>query len=564
MARHEQQSNSREQGEDVTHNRRPIGRAVGYVAGLGLLAAPVSALYGISHAEADDYLGANKAHFSVTTHGKTELDFGPVGEMTIPVHRGTFGIRVEVKGISANSEGPSDVSSLFSPDTLTKYASLYGDPEQAVSGVENLLIEDAIHKGLKAEAIALAGIALLVGGGSVVLRDDLKQRHLLTPLVTAGVLAAEIATIASITTVSHPSSQENSSSIISGLDGTYFKGSTTDDEPLRSILDKAIPTIKKLGDRQNNFLKEYQATAKLSLEAQKDILATPLSNEEVIMTFSDLHCSYAMIPLLKDVADLYQPQTVISSGDDTNFGSALENGCIQKEATITESDHIVVSGGNHDSKTTEKQMSDVGMKNLGGKTLDVNGTTVLGDDDPEITPPLTSGYRVFEDEEETEEDFGKRILKQAITDQPDVITLHQPKAVQPIIDFIKSEQSEARVTSLLLNGHMHHREGPYVIWNADGTWTLQYQMGTAGGVGTATLTTFSTPFSKPLTPGETTIFFKDKESRLITGYQILVFETDGAITVNPRVNVGSSDGEALSPTQAQPEDGKDFVTALRK
>jgi predicted MPP superfamily phosphohydrolase len=564
MASLEIQDSSREQGEDVAQNRRGIIRAVGYVAGLGLLATPAAAFYGISHAEADDYLGANKTHFSVTTQGKTELDFGPVGEMTIPLHKGIFGIRAEVKGIATDSHGPLDVPTLFSPDTLSKYAGLYGDPKEAVNGVEDLLIEDAIQKGLAAEAIALAGIALLVGGGSVVIRDDFKQKRLLTPLVTAGLLAAEVASIASVTAAPASSSKETNVNVISSLDGTYFKGSTTSDEPLRSILDKAIPTIKKLGNRQNNFLEEYQTTAKLSLESQKNILATPLPNEEVIMTFSDLHCSYAMIPLLKDVADLYQPKTVISSGDDTNFGSALEKGCIQKEGTITEPKHLVVSGGNHDSKTTEKQMSDVGMKNLGGKTLDINGTTVLGDDDPEITPPLTSGYRIFEDKEETEEDFGKRILKQALEDQPDVITLHQPKAVQPIIDFIKSAESESRVASLVLNGHMHRRDGPYVLWNADGTWTVQYQMGTAGGVGTATLTTFSTPFSKPLTPGETTIFFKDKESRLITGYQILIFETDGKITVTPRVSVGSSDGLPLSAEQTQPEDGKNFVKALRR
>ena len=89
-------------------------------------------------------------------------------------------------------------------------------------------------------------------------------------------------------------------------------------------------------------------------------------------------------------------------------------------------------------------------------------------------------------------------------------------------------------------------------------------MGTAGGVGTATLTTFSTPFSKPLTPGETTIFFKDKETRLITGYQILIFQTDGKIIVTPRVSVGSSDGQPLTAEQTRPQDGKNFVKALKK
>lgn len=562
MASLEQQKNSREQGEDVARNARPIIRAVGYIAGLGILTSPAAAYYGLTHAEADDYLGANKAHFSITTNGKTKLDTGVGGAGTVPIHKGAYGVKVEVKGIES-AEDPSQISSLFSSDTIAKYASLYGDPEEAVEGVEALLVEDAIKQGLIAEAIALAAIAACVAGGSFIVRDDIKQKRLLTPLVATGLFAAEIAALgtASITPDSPPVAE---SSIIKSLDGTYFEGSSTTDEPLRTILDRAVPTIKNLGKRQNHFLEEYQAAAKLSLESQKDTLSVPLSNEEVIMTFSDLHCSYAMIPLLKEIADLYHPQTVISSGDDTNFGSALENGCIQREKTITDPSHMVVSGGNHDSKITEKQMDDAGIKNLGGKTLDINGTSVLGDDDPEITPPLTSGYRIFEGKEETEEQLGDRILEQALKDQPDVITLHQPTAVKPIIEYLNNpSDSSLRIASLVLNGHLHRRDGPYVIWNGDGSWTVQYQMGTAGGVGTATLSSFSTPFSKPLTPGEATIFFKDKESRLITGYQILSFQTDGSVTIETRVNVGSSDGQPLAADQAPPEDGKNYIEALR-
>jgi predicted phosphodiesterase len=529
--------NSREQGEDVAH-KMSITRAVGYVAGLGLLAAPVAAYYGISHASADDYLGANKAHFSITTDKHTTVDFGPIGELEIPIHKGIFGVKAEIKGIQVNTQSPSDISTLFSDETITQYATLYGDPEQAINGVKDLLVEDAIKKSIAAEAIAIAGIAVLIGGGRAVVRDDLQKKYILTPITIAGLLAIEAATFASITTVPLPSKNEETKTVTS-FNGTYFEGSSTADEPLKTILERIVPTIKNLGKRQNDFLKEYQATAKASFMTQQDAVAVPRIDEEVIMTFSDLHCSYAMIPLLKNIAELYQPSTVISAGDDTNYGSALENDCIQREKTIIKPSDLVIAGGNHDSKTTEKQMSDAGMKLLHGETIENNNTTILGDDDPEITPPLTSGYRVFEDEEETETELGTRILKKAIDETPDVVVLHQPTAVQPIIDYIDNPDTQSRITSLVLNGHTHRRNGPNIIWNKDGTWTIQYQMGTAGGVGTATLTSFSTPFSKPLTEGETTIFFKDKEKKLITGYQIIAFHPDGTVKVNPRVDVGT-------------------------
>ena len=552
MASTERLNNSREQGGDEAHRRGSLARAVGYIAGLGLFAAPAAAYYGVSHAEVDDYLGANDTVFSVTTNGKSELDFGPLGAMTVPIHKGTFGLRAEIKGIEVAPDNPSNVSTLFSDKTLASYANLYGEPDQAIAGIQDLLVEDAIKKSLTAESIALAGIILIVGSGRVLIREDMKQKFTLTPLVTGGLLAVEAAVFASIV-AAPPIDSVESQNVIRSLDGTFFEGSSTQNEPLNTILDRVIPSMRNLGKRQNSFLKEYQAASQESFNAQKSLVTSPRQNEDVIMTFSDLHCSYAMIPLLKDVADLYKPQVVVSAGDDTDFGSALEKGCIEKEKTITNPSIIVVAGGNHDSKTTEKQMTDVGMKLLKGKTITVKDTSILGDDDPEITPPLTSGYRVFEDEEESENDFGVRILEQALKDQPDIIALHQPDAIRPILDHIKNGDSSSRLTSLLLNGHLHERDGPNVIWNQDGTWTLQYQMGTAGGKGTATLTSFSTPFSKPLKTGETTIFFKDKDSRLITGYQILLFETDGTVTIMPRVDVGSADGQPIATTQGPVE-----------
>ena len=52
------------------------------------------------------------------------------------------------------------ISSLFSEQTLTAYTSLYTEPREAISGIVERLVEDAVRKGLEAEAVLLLGVAI--------------------------------------------------------------------------------------------------------------------------------------------------------------------------------------------------------------------------------------------------------------------------------------------------------------------------------------------------------------------------------------------------------------------
>jgi len=88
-------------------------------------------------------------------------------------------------------------------------------------------------------------------------------------------------------------------------------------------------------------------------------------------------------------------------------------------------------------------------------------------------------------------------------------------------------------------GHWHRSIEPRVVWNSDGTWTLVMELDTTGGaVDTPTINNFSTPWTKPQQEASFPIIFLDEETRLVTGYQIFRFETDGSAVVEPRVDIG--------------------------
>ncbi len=107
--------------------------------------------------------------------------------------------------------------------------------------------------------------------------------------------------------------------------------------------------------------------------------------------------------------------------------------------------------------------------------------------------------------------------------------------------------------SAVFYGHWHRSIKPRVIWNSDGTWTLLMELDTSGGaVDTPTINNFSTPWSKPQQEASFPVVFLDDVTRLVTGYQIYRFATDGRAIVEPRVEIGAVRSTA-DPTSERAE-----------
>jgi predicted phosphodiesterase len=487
-----------------------------------LAAAPLAAVWGISHARVEDYLGPHRVIFASNFSGEVELNLGPFGNAYLVSPASPIGLDITVGGIQTAAE---NLNSLLSEDTLIAYTSLYTEPGEAIAGIVEHLMRDAVREGLKAEAALLLGVAIWR------LRRQLMPPWIVTRVTrrraAAVYLTVVVLIIGSILVPERPKGPRYPVAI---ADGGRFSSLTVDSVLLAGVLDRGIEGIRLLSARQQRAVQTYLDSAVGSLSTQLDDLPQPGADETMILGFSDLHCNRAMTELISRLAHATQPSVVLSSGDDTVNGTAAERGCIRREAEIPDGVPFLVASGNHDSDVTEAQMSSVGMTVLDGQVVKAGGLSVLGDDDPEHNIPF-SVDRV-KDRPETEEELAQRLVDVARDQHADVLLVHQPVAAQVIMN------APDPPAPLVLWGHYHAQSGPRVIMHDDGSWTVGMQQGTAGGVREPIFTSFSTPFSPPLISADVYFYFRDNATGLITGVQPVHFRPDASVVIEERSATG--------------------------
>ena len=487
-----------------------------------LAAAPLAVVWGISHAQVEDYLGPHRVRFASNFSGEIELNLGPIGNAYLESPVGPVGLAITVGGVGIAADNPS---SLFSEKTLIAYTSLYADPEEALSGIVERLTQDAVREGLKAEAVLLLGIAIWR------LRRQLAPPWVTTKVTRRRVAAAYVTVVALIVgSILIPPRETDPRYPVSITGGERFSSLTVDSPLLADVLDRGIKGIRLLSARQQRAVKNYLDSAAASLSIQLEDLPEPAREETMILGFSDLHCNQAMTELLGRLAHATQPSIVLSSGDDTVNGTAAERGCIRREAAIPDGVPFLVATGNHDSEVTEAQMRSVGMTVLDGQVVEAAELSVLGDDDPEHNIPF-SVDRVKE-RPESEEELAQRLVDVARDKRTDVILVHQPAAARVIMSTPNPP------APLVLWGHYHAQSGPTVIMHDDGSWTVGMQQGTAGGVREPMFTSFSTPFSPPLISADVYFYFRDNATGLVTGVQPVHFRPDAKVLIEDRIATG--------------------------
>jgi predicted phosphodiesterase len=509
-----------------TRSKRTLLASVGKALLLTLLAAlaaaPFAAIWGISHAQVDDYLGPNRVNFASNFRGEIELNLGPIGNAYLASPVRPIGLLITVGGVGTAA---GNLNSLFSEQTLIAYTSLYTEPGEALSGIVERLAGDAVREGLKAEAVLLIGIAIWQ------LRRQLVPPSTATQ-VTRRRAAAIYATVVALVigSILVPEKPKDPRYPVGVADGGRFSSLTVDSVLLADVLDRGIKGIRLLSARQQRAVQTYIGSADASLSDQLDALPRPSSAETMILGFSDLHCNQAMTELISRLANVTQPSLVLSSGDDTVNGTAAERGCVRREAGIPPAVPFLVATGNHDSDVTEAQMRSAGMTVLDGQVVKAAGLSVLGDDDPEHNVPF-SVDRV-KDRTESEEEMAQRLIDVARDKHTDVLLVHQPVAARVIMNTPNPP------APLVLWGHYHAQAGPRVIMHDDGSWTVGMQEGTAGGVREPTFTSFSTPFSPPLISADVYFYFRDNATGLITAVQPVHFRPDARVVIEDRVATG--------------------------
>jgi hypothetical protein len=555
---------------------RLLARLALCLLGSALVALPIAVERGLEHAQVRDTIGLVPARLTLTGTSESELRLGILGTIEIPVSRGPVGVAVTADG-APTTPGSGGVASYFSPEMLKVYGGLFHDPRAAIARYVEQLTDDLQRRILISElTYTLVGGALLMLGSAVVdpaLRRRVEARPVVSAAVALGVglLASGVVALAEFHDwASQPDrSAAEKEYPLPSLDGTPAAGAVTDSALLHLAIEDALPKVRKLIARQDEQTRAYETTAEHGLEAAGSAMTGPRPGEVAVLLQSDMHCNAAMISLQRRVvallADRFGRGTVgllAITGDLTTNGTAAEGDCVDREAAVAAGAPVAAVTGNHDSDVTVRQMAAAGMHVLTGSTRDLAGLRVLGAGDPNRTemfgPTATRGQA-------SEQSVGTALYAKAVGDHPDLVLAHEGYAVQSFLGpgvssmdaFLAGRGSPTQwwddrirdlPASAVFYGHWHRDVAPRVVWNSDGTWTLVMELDTSGGaIADPTLNHFSTPWSQPQQPASFPVVFEDRDTGLVTGYQLYGFGTDGSVTVSPRVDVGSRGGRAVEP-----------------
>jgi predicted phosphodiesterase len=544
-----------------------------------VVAAPLAVAWTVTRTQVQQTVGVTPTSFSLTTAGHSELRLGVAGTLYLPRSKGPLGVVATVQGPTAQDVGGGDLASYVTPDMLQLYTGLFHDPEPALKEYVDVLSRALWHGLLSAELLLAAGGGLTlfalrlvflgraVGAapGPALLREGSRGRR-----ARAGA-ALGVALVASSTlaVVAMWPADSRAEGVPGGgvydlpsLAGTPAAGTTTNSPVVRLLLGGAVPKVQAMIRRQDDDVRSYRELAQAGLRRQAGAMAGPRDGERAVIVQSDMHCNTTMITLQKKVDAMLRerygddvPALMAIAGDLTTNGTAAEGQCIKNEAAIAHGAPVVAVTGNHESETSVKQMEKASMTVLSGKTTTVAGLSALGAGDPERSELFGATHLRGDD---TEADVGERLYDTARADRPDLLVVHEAYAAQAFLGVsdmtaflrargaptVRYEDGVRDVpASVVLYGHWHRSIAPRVVWNTDGTWTLVMELDTSGGaIDTPTIGHFSTPWSSPEQEASFPVLFLDKTSGLVTGYQIFRFAVDGAVTVQPRVDVGEPPG----------------------
>jgi hypothetical protein len=249
-----------------------------------------------------------------------------------------------------------------------------------------------------------------------------------------------------------------------------------------------------------------------------------------VLHISDIHASLLGMDFAREVAEGFDVDLVIDTGDITSFATPVENLIVSRISEF-ERPYLFVRGS-HDSVALQKEIARLPNSFvLDGRALTIEGLTVYGLGHPAFTP--AGGVPVDADEfAELARSVGEEIAG-------DLDEAGEPVEVVAVHDDRMAEAVAGGVP-LVISGHFHETRG--LVLNG----TLFLRVGTTGASGAGIFRGLAEiPFT-----AEVLYFSREEEPRLIAYDVIEQFPDSGNLTVQ-RITVSEEYGELVpTPTPA--------------
>lgn len=437
-------------------------RSVATSAGAGLLGAYVALVLAGPTVQP---VGPFEARLSLrpALHGSSVLAVPPLGDLRFDTHAGPVELEARLVGV----------------DTAA-VEELAGSSDLRAVGED---VRADLQRALVVLLVRDTAVVLLGGGVAGLLLLRAPRRALGSAGCVLGVLAAATLTVVS-TADADALSQPEYSGVLA-----YAP----------SVIGDARDVVRRLDDYNRQLGRLVTNVSTLYSTASTLPSYTATADSVRLLHVSDLHLSPSAFPLIRSVAEQFDVDLVVDTGDIADHGSTVEDAYVGGIASVTGTGvPYVYVRGNHDSAGTEAAVrSQPGAVVLDdGFPVEVAGLTLVGEADPRFTPDKTT---LDDDTPEQLLLAVGRHLRDVVAQQPDlpeVVAVHDPASAPPLVGEVP----------LVLAGHRHERE----VTVEDGT-RLMVQ-GSTGGAGLRAL-----EGDEP-TPVQMTVLYLDRATGDLRAY----------------------------------------------
>lgn len=255
-----------------------------------------------------------------------------------------------------------------------------------------------------------------------------------------------------------------------------------------------IGPIQQAGERIAALRSELDRLVRGTVTAFGELTAQPAPTLDatVVLHLSDIHASPLGMDFAQQLADTFQADLVLDTGDITSFGSPLESTILDRIPGF--GIPYVFVRGNHDSSSVAVQIETLeNGETLSGETITIEGIDIAGAAHPLFTPNRRPRF-TDEEIEEALARAGAALADTIADDPPDVLAVHDDRMAEASVGQVP----------LVVSGHFHRFDAEA----RDGTLFLR--TGSTGGGG---LDTFLV--DEPLPLAAEILYFEGIPARLV-------------------------------------------------
>ncbi len=415
---------------------------------------------GTTHA----YIGplAVDVSFEPTIAGESVIHLDPVGAVVLDTHRAPVTMNVAVRQVDI--QGLNGIVS--DPNSLTAL------DEQLVSGLQDVIVDAAIRSGLTA----------VIGG---TLAAALVLRSVRRTLLAAGVATGLVLGTYGLAAATYSPASVSEPTYTGPLAAAPRLIGNAED-----IATNFDAYAEQLAGFVTNVASVYNTT--LSLDTFQ-----PTDDTVRVLHVSDLHLNPAAWSVIDSVAEQYDVDVIVDSGDMVDQGTPVENAYVRSISEL-ERPYVFVKGNHDSAATTSAVAAEPNATVLDGEPVEVAGVRFIGAPDPRFTPDKS--VRGVPDDTllAGTEEFAEQAAE--VQPPPDVLVYHDPSNAE-LFDGI---------APLVLSGHMHSRE-TYVL--EEGTRVMV--QGSTGAAGLRGLR------NEEPTPVNLSVLYLDPESHELVAWDDL-------------------------------------------